>query len=119
MIEWFKGNWPMLIFLGFVGGIIGAPLHLIHKSGQRHEERARLAEERCGMYSGDIVEAAIDGRRGMVTEIYSGYVWVRFAQPHNRTNVSLLGADGAIDATPYTKVRMACFELRKVQSSVE
>lgn len=112
-------SWPALFVLAFVGVLVGAPGYFIFRAENAREARATAAEQACGMYPGDIVEAAIDARRGMVTRIYGGDVWVRFAQPNERTDVSLLGADGSIAIAPYSTVRMACFELREVQSSVE
>jgi hypothetical protein len=113
--KFWSAAWPVLLMLSIVGGLVGTPAYVIRQSEIRRMAEAREAERRCGMYAGNIVEAVIDGRRGMVTSIYSGWVWVRFAQPHATTDVALLGGDGPIGNAPYSEVRMACFELRMSQ----
>lgn len=116
MKKWWSDNWPIFAGLGVVCLFVGGPVLFVSLSERERDAREALLEARCGMQHGDIVEAAIDGRRGMVTGYRGNWVWVRFAQPHATTDVALLGGDGPIGNAPYSEVRMACFELREVLS---
>jgi hypothetical protein len=73
--------------------------------------------------NGQIVESVLDGRRG---QIVVGYRWpyggpapdsydVRFSGLGARTNVSLVGADGPVESTPFVVLSMKEFELREAK----
>lgn len=108
MKAWWSEWWPAIALITLVMSIVGVPAGCVW----RMESKREALEAECGMRPGDIVESVLDARRGMVTDYRGNAVWVRFAQPHAGTDVSLLGADGAISNTPYSVVRMACYELR-------
>jgi hypothetical protein len=111
--NWWREAWPVLAALGAIGTIAGVPIGCVMHDESKRDASNFAAEQKCGLYAGDIVRAVIDGRKGMVTGIHAGYVWVRFAQPREETNTRIFGSDGPIDLAPYAEVKMACFEVNR------
>ena len=68
-------------------------------------------------YSGDYVRHKLDGRVGIVIRDYGTEhrVLVRFVGTEVTTNVSLLGADAPVAASPYTTIWCEQFEVERAE----
>lgn len=102
----------------FVLGAIGSLMYLtidLHQNPRKQVVEVQKMEIRPKFSVGETVYAKLDGREGMVLDVYgSRYLWyydVRFVCSEATIPSHVIGSGGKINNYPYSVVNMREFEL--------